>query len=152
MRERNTLKEQISSVQEGMQAANRLHRQLEEKDKKMTRLNQIIAEQHREYENLQVNQAKLMKQLDEQRDNLIELPLIKNLVVQYVQLANGKPEQKEPLLRVMSTVLKLDAREFDQILDVAGCKRRGLMGWISRGPSVKPLVSIGASLNEIQKV
>ena len=49
----------------------------------------------------------------------------------------------------MSTVLKLDAREYDQILDVAGCKRRGLMGWISRGPTVKPLVSIGASLGEI---
>ena len=150
------LKQKIDSVQEGMQAAHRLHRQLEDKDKKMGRLNQIIAEQHREYENLQTNQSKLMKELDSQKENLVELPLIKNLVVQYVQLANGKPEQKEPLLRVMSTVLKFDAREFEQILEVAGCNRgKGLMGWISRGHGLNSRgrggVSIGATVVELQE-
>jgi len=54
----------------------------------------------------------------------------------------------------MSTVLKFDAREFEQILEVAGCNRgKGLMGWISRGHGLNGRgrggVSIGAGFVDI---
>ena len=153
LEERDALKEKIAQVSSGLQSASNLRRQLDDKDKNITRLNQVITEQHAEFAKLQQNHQKLTDQINKHKDGTVELPLIKNLIVQYVNLANQEPAKKEPVLRLIANVLRLEESELDNVLAVAGCKSKGWLGFLRPKPGLptQNSISIGASLRGFLK-
>ena len=151
-KERDDLKNKMANQEEFSDSASyaKVQKDLSQKDKQIKQLTQIVGEQRKEFMILQEHQKKLVKEVKQQRDGLVELPLIKNLVIQYISLQ--KPQQKEPVLRLISQVLKLSSDELEEILQVSGCKTSGFFGGFFGGsPKRTTAVSLGASLKEIPK-
>jgi myosin heavy subunit len=147
--EKDEIKKKMENHENSLENTNKLQKEIDNKNKKINRLTQIIGEQRNEFVHLQEHQQKLQKQLNKEREGLIELPLIKNLIVQFISMT--KAEQKEPVLRLMGQVLKFSVNELDEILTIAGCKAKGWFGgWLSN-PTPQHSISVAASLKELPK-